>query len=123
MSKPTIEWDHDLPVEAKQRRETFARFGLAMYHAQCVERQIGILLATTLNPDFLRSSQEERDRFFDVEFAKTLGRLVGVLGEKLTLNHSFIPACSAAFGFATGSRIVISGSALVHSLPIPGAIR
>src|SRR2546426_9636455 len=86
MLKPSIEWDHDLPVEARQRRETFARFGLATYHAQCVERQIGILIATTLNPDFLRGSPEERDRFFDVEFAKTLGGLVRIIGEKLTLS-------------------------------------
>lgn len=86
MSKVSRNWDQDLPFEARQQRETFARFGLAVFQAQCVERQVGILLATTLNPDFLRGSPEERERFFEVEFSKTLGPLVRALGEKLTLD-------------------------------------
>lgn len=61
------EWRQD--PEAQQRRETFARFGLAMFQAQCVERQIGILLATTLNRDCLRLPPEERERLFEMEFA------------------------------------------------------
>jgi hypothetical protein len=56
-----------------------------MYHAQCVERQIGILLAMTFNPDFLRTSAEERDRFLDREFAKTLGRLVATLRQRINV--------------------------------------
>lgn len=80
-------WQEDLPAEAAQRRETFARFGLAMYQAQCVERQIGILLATTFNPDFLRTSPGERDRFFEREFAMTLGRLVTSLRRCIDVPH------------------------------------
>ncbi len=80
-----MEWQQNLPLEAQQRRETFARFGLAVFHAQCVEREIGVLLATTLNPEFLRTSPEDRDRFFDSEFAKTLGRLVAGMREKTAL--------------------------------------
>ncbi len=63
-------WQENLSADAAQRRETFARFGLAIYQAQCVERQVVILVATTFNPDFLRTSPEERDRFFACEFAK-----------------------------------------------------
>ena len=32
-------------ADPEQIREVYARFGLAMYQAQCVERQIAILLA------------------------------------------------------------------------------
>jgi hypothetical protein len=85
MSGDNIEWQDDLPIEAQQRRETFARFGLAFYRAQCVERQIGILLATTHNPEFLRTPPEDRDRFYSTEFTKTLGRLVSALGERTVL--------------------------------------
>jgi hypothetical protein len=80
-------WQEDLPADAAQRRETFARFGLAMFHAQCLERQVGILLATTFNPDFFRTSPEERDRFFACEFAKTLGRLVVTLHQRINVPH------------------------------------
>jgi hypothetical protein len=79
----------DLPLEAQQRHETFARFGLAMFQAQCVERQVGILLATALNPQFLQTSPEDRERFFDTEFAKTLGNLVRALREQTTLAPEF----------------------------------
>lgn len=65
-----------LSVDSEQIRETFAHFGLAMYRAQCVEKQLGILLASTLKPDFLRVTPEERDIYFDVEFGKTLGQLI-----------------------------------------------
>ncbi len=58
-----------------------------MYFGQCVERQIGILLATTLNPDFLRTSPGERHQFFDREFAKTLGRLVDALRQRINVPH------------------------------------
>ena len=96
MSKPNVEWDQDLPVEGRQRRETFARFGLAVYQAQCVERQIGILIASALNRDFLRTSPEERDSFFDVEFAKTLGQLMRALSEMMPLNPELEPRLKRA---------------------------
>ena len=85
-----------LPPEAAQRREVFALFGLAMYHAQCVERQIGILLATTLNPAFFRSTSEERERFFDNEFTKTLGRMLATVRSRVTLSPTFESELEAA---------------------------
>lgn len=80
------EWLKELPPSAAQRRETFARLGAAMYYAQCVEQQLAILLATTLNPDFLNASPEERDRFFDEELRKTLGRLVEALRQRISVS-------------------------------------
>lgn len=91
MAKENPHWQVELPLEAQQRRETFARFGLAAYEAQCVERQLGILLATTLNPRFFQSSPEERDRFFDTEFAKTLGQMLTALRARTTLAPTLEP--------------------------------
>jgi len=80
-----VDWDQELPLDGRQRRETFARFGLAAYQAQCVERALAILLASTHNPVFLQSSAGEQDRFFDTEFAKTMGVLVRTIGERVSL--------------------------------------
>ena len=75
--------DH-LSDKSVQYREVFACFGLAMYHTQCLEKEIGILLATQFNPRFLASNEEKRDRAFDAAFAKTLGMLITEL--KKTMN-------------------------------------
>ena len=49
-------------VDPEQIREVYARFGYTMYQAQCVERQIAILLAACFNPNFAKSNPTERDR-------------------------------------------------------------
>jgi hypothetical protein len=69
----------------EQIREVYARFGLAMYQAQCVERQIAILLATCFNPNFAKSSPTDRDRAFDTEFEQTLGRLILRLSQRVRI--------------------------------------
>ena len=79
--KNQLEWQEDLPFEAQQRREVFARFGCAMYFAQCLEVQIGLLLASMYNQDFLRVPSEDRDAFFERESRKTLGRMKKDLGK------------------------------------------
>lgn len=66
----------NLPVDARQRRETFARFGLAAYHSQCVERGLAILLMTSDDAAARVASPDELDAFLEGEFAKTMGRLV-----------------------------------------------
>ena len=82
MTNNQLDWQEELPFEAQQRREVFARFGLAMYFAQCLERQIGFLLATMYNKEFLQVPPEDRDAFFDREAKKTFGRMKGDLGKK-----------------------------------------
>ena len=79
-------WQEDLPLDAQQRREVFARFGLAMYYAQCLEKQLGLMLASMYNRQFLKVPPEARDAFYDKELAKTLGRMAKDL--KNTINIS-----------------------------------
>lgn len=83
-------WNQALAPEAAQRRETFARFGLAVYQAQCVEQQLGILLATTLNPEFLRASAEVRERFFGSECGKTLGQMVASIRKRVAVSSALL---------------------------------
>lgn len=64
-----------LPVDAQQRREVFARYGVAMYYAQCVEHQLGLMLASMCNHEFLDTPHEARDALFDQELSKTLGKM------------------------------------------------
>ena len=71
--------------DPESTRETFARFGLAAYQAQCVEKQLAILVATVHNPEFLSVETDTRERFFQVEFEKTLGQLVRTLGERVSI--------------------------------------
>ena len=68
-------WQEDLPLDAQQRREVFARFGVAMYYAQCLEQQLGLMLASMCNRQFLKVPAEDRDAFYDKELTKTLGRM------------------------------------------------
>lgn len=69
----------DLSADAQQCREVFARFGLAMYFSQCLEIQIGLMLATMFNRQFLSVPYEDRDALFDKSFSNTLGRMMWIL--------------------------------------------
>ena len=84
MSNADREWLEDLPLYAKQNREVFARFGLAMYRAQCLEIQIG-QMAAIYDPKFAAMSPDERDRAFDEEREKMLGRLIERLAKRMRM--------------------------------------
>ena len=43
------------------------------YYAQCLEQQLGMMLASMYNQQFLEVSPEARDPLFDRELSKTLG--------------------------------------------------
>ena len=75
MSSGNSDWQEALTVDARQRREVFARYGLAMYYAQCLEHQLGLMLASMCNHEFLDTPHEDRDALFDQELSKTLGKM------------------------------------------------
>ena len=66
----------NIECESAEAREVFARYGLAMYRAQCLERQLSIILATKYGPGLTRISGEELDQNLEGLFSKTLGHLV-----------------------------------------------
>ena len=86
----------DLDDAAKQRREVFARFGLASYHAQCLERQIGIMVSTSYNREFAKATPEERDIIFDAIFSKTFGKLLRKLATVITIPPNLDQRLTAA---------------------------
>ena len=81
-------WQEDLPLEAQQRREVFASFGVAMYYAQCLEHQLGSMLASMCNRQFLEVPPEDRDAFYDRELSKTLGQMVRTLKNTISIPPS-----------------------------------
>ena len=83
MSSGNSDWQDDLPLDAQQRREVFARYGVAMYYAQCLEHQLGLMLASMCNHGFLSTPQDARDALFDQELSKTLGKMAQSLKEAL----------------------------------------
>ncbi len=71
--------------DAHQNREIFARYGLAMYHAQCVEKSLAILVSCVFNKEFLKSTRNRREEIQDEEFSKTMGRLLNRLKNQITI--------------------------------------
>ena len=75
----------ELDENAQQRRETFARYGLAMYHAQCVEKSLAILVSTACNKDFLPRDPARRAAFQDEIFSKAIGKLLTRLRKQVAI--------------------------------------
>jgi hypothetical protein len=61
--------------ESEQIREVYARYGLAVYHGQLVERQLAMLLATEFGPGPERITRSQFDDLLGGYFQETLGRL------------------------------------------------
>ncbi len=75
----------ELDANAQQRRETFARYGLAMYHAQCVEKSLAILASSIFNKDFLLSDPNRRGEIQDEALAKTIGHLLTRMRKQISI--------------------------------------
>jgi hypothetical protein len=66
--------DHE-DMQASQNREMFARFGLAIYHLQCVERSLAMWIAFS-NTRNRHISGDQLDYEMSEEFQRTLGQIV-----------------------------------------------
>ena len=73
--------------ESEQIREVYARFGLAMYQAQCLERQLAIILATKYGPGPTRVTRKDLDALLGRMFKRTLGQLVNDIGSIIEVNE------------------------------------
>ena len=76
-----------LDRESEHIREVYARFGLAMYSAQCLERELALILAARYGPDPTRISEREFDVILEALFSKTFGHLVGEVEEAAALSE------------------------------------
>jgi hypothetical protein len=70
--------------ESEQIREVYARYGLAMYQAQCLERGLAIVIAT-LNPE--RMTAWDYDAPLAENFQSTFGQMVERFVELAGSNH------------------------------------
>jgi hypothetical protein len=75
----------ELDDDSYQNRETFARYGLAMYHAQCVEKSLAMLVSCVFNKEFLQSTRDRREEIQNEEFSKTMWRLLKRLKKQITI--------------------------------------
>jgi hypothetical protein len=80
-----MEETQELDSNARQRRETFARYGLAMYHAQCVEKSLAILVSCVFNKEFLKSTPDQREEIQEGVFSKTIGHLLSRLKKQISI--------------------------------------
>lgn len=78
----------DLTFEDCQIREVYARFGLAIYLGQCVERTLGLMLATMYGAENVATRRDFRNAL-DREFRKTLGQMAKDLGDSEDLPKAF----------------------------------
>jgi hypothetical protein len=72
-----------------QVREVYARYGLAMYQAQCVERQLAILLASEYRPGPSKITRSEYEQLLESHFERTLGGLLRQLEKSIPLPADF----------------------------------
>ena len=73
--------------ESGHIREVYSHFGLAMYQAQCLERQLAIILATKYRPDPFKISRTELENILEALFLESLGQLVSKIKELSELSE------------------------------------
>ncbi len=76
-----------MDLESEQTRDVYAYFGLAMYQAQALERQLALILATKYGPGPKRITRGQFDSLLEGRFSKTLGRLVENIREVAHLSE------------------------------------
>ncbi len=74
-----------LDLESEQIKEVYARFGLAIYQAQCLERQLAILLSTEYSPGPKKMTRDQYDELLQLHFQKTLGSLITYLRKSVDI--------------------------------------
>ena len=64
------EWDSEyFSLDARRNRELFARYGYAMHNAQCLEKQLAIMLALA-DPEFFAKCPQVRNSLFDAALSE-----------------------------------------------------
>lgn len=76
-------------AENEQIRDIYALFGLAIYQAQCIEREIAILLTTVHGPGIQKMTRTDYDLMLQSEFRKTFGGLISTLRKAAVIPDDF----------------------------------
>lgn len=67
-------------------REVYARYGLAMYMAQCIERGLGVLLAGAWGPGPSRIGKTEYEKLLGWSFRQALGGLIRKVRQQVSVD-------------------------------------
>ncbi len=91
-----IVWDDPcLTLDARRRREVFARYGLAVHNAQCLEKQLAIMLALA-EPTFFTKTPKDRDSLFDHVLSKSFGPIWNKLRTIVPFESTLVSKISRA---------------------------
>lgn len=75
--------------ESSQIKEVYAQFGLVMYHVQCFERTLAILLITAHAPNPQKTKRSQYEELLGRYFQRTLGNLINQLREFVAISQQF----------------------------------
>ena len=75
--------------DEEQIKEVYARYGVALYHAQCIERSIAMLLASAYGPGPTKITKSQYDDLLGSHFQKTLGSLLNNLRKSASFPPEF----------------------------------
>lgn len=75
----------EIDNESWQVREVYAKYGLAMYFAQCIETELVNLLVALKLKDRDKITRSDIDSFMEENYKKTLGRLIQSLKKAMKI--------------------------------------
>lgn len=75
--------------ESQQIRDVYAQYGLAMYYAQCVERQLAIVAPMLHGMNIWTTTRDQLEKLLDELFKKTLGTVIKTLETSVGLPSGF----------------------------------
>jgi hypothetical protein len=81
--------NQEIDDESELIKTVYAHYGLAAYQAQCVERQLAILLATAYGPGIRKITASQYDDLLGSFFKKTLGGLIAHLRKSVNVSPDF----------------------------------
>ncbi len=78
----------EIDDESWQVREVYAKYGLAMYFAQCLETELVNLLISLKLKDRNKITMFDFDSFMEENYRKTLGRLINSLKQAMEISDN-----------------------------------
>lgn len=78
----------EIDEESWQIREVYAKYGLAMYSAQCFETELVGLLVSLKLKDRDKITRSDLDLFTGKNYEKTLGRLINSLKKAMKISEN-----------------------------------
>lgn len=81
----SVKYTSEFESEAEHVQEVFAHFGEAMYQAQCLEKEMAILLSCYYTQTPTEMSRRRADELFDGSLEQTFGALKNEIKRKIEL--------------------------------------